>query len=189
MATLRGASSSLGAPAGPIPPTYCRRAGRTTRAAYTALGWAVLFFAFHVYWYLGGSFASPGKLPGLAPHSLGHWIFAVLEGPAWPVGVFVCLAIARGWANGRLAKPVAILVRLGAVILVLRGGPGVVDDLCRAGGVRTGISGISTKSATGTAHLTWSWWAIDTYFLIGGMIFTWLAIRQRQDRQSQSSSG
>ena len=174
--------STLTAPDRPA----CESARRTTRVAYTALGWVVLFFAFHVYWYLGGSFASPGKMPGLVPHSLAHWIFAVVEGPAWPLGAFVCLAIARGWAHGRLAKPVAILVRLGAVILVLRGGLGVVDDLIRAAGVRTGISGISTKQATGTAHLTWSYWAIETYFLIGGVIFTWLAIRQRQHRRSHA---
>ena len=48
-------------------------ARRVTRAAYPALGWVVLFFACHVYRYLGGSFASPGKLPG-RPHSLAAWI-------------------------------------------------------------------------------------------------------------------
>jgi hypothetical protein len=98
----------------------------------------------------------------------------------------VAAAISRGWAGGCLVKPVAILVRLGAVILVLRGGPGVVDDLTRAAGVRTGITGLSTKQTTGMAHLTWSGWAIDTYFLIGGVIFTWLAIRQRQHRRSRA---
>ena len=77
-------------------------ARRTTRAAYTALGWVVLFFAFHVYWYLGGSFASPGKLPG-GPHTLLAWIFEVFVTGAFPLGAFVCLAIARGWARDRPA--------------------------------------------------------------------------------------
>lgn len=88
-----------------------------------------------------------------------------------------------GW---RLAKPVAILVWLGAVILDLRGASGVVDDLTRAAGVRTGITGLTTKQTTGIAHVTWAGWAIDSYFLIGGLIFTWLAIRQRQHRQSRA---
>lgn len=82
----------------------------------------------------------------------------------------------------------AVLVWLGAVILDLRGGFGVIDNLFRAAGVRTGISGISTKQATGSSHLTWSWWAIDPYFLAGGVIFTWLAVRYRQHRRSLRSS-
>jgi hypothetical protein len=144
----------------------------------------VVFVGFHIYWYLGGSFVSPGKLPGLTPHSLVGWIFQVTEGGAWVLGFLVPLAISRGWAHGHVTKPMEILVWLGAGILVLRGGFGVIDNLTRAAGVRTGISGISTKQATGTSHLTWSWWPIEIYFLAGGMIFTWLGIRYRRHRRS-----
>jgi hypothetical protein len=77
-------------------------ARRTTHASYMALGWVVLFFAFHVPWYLGGSFASPG-----APHSLVAWIFEVLVAGAFPLGAFVCLVIARGWTRGQLPLPPA----------------------------------------------------------------------------------
>lgn len=128
---------------------------RCIRAAQVALGWVVVFSGFHIYWYLGGSFASPGKLPG-APHSLIGWTFQVFIVGAFALGFLVPLAISRGWAGGRLARPAAILVWLGGVILVLRGGSGVVDDLTRAAGVRTGITGLSTKQTTGMAHLTWS---------------------------------
>jgi hypothetical protein len=151
------------------------------RAAHIALGWVVVFIGFHIYWYLGGSFASPGKLPP-SPHSLIRWIFEVVVMGAFVLGFLAPLAISRGWAGGHLARPVAILVWLGAVILDLRGVSGVVDDLTRAAGVRTGIVGLTTMQATGIAHLTWAWWAIDSYFLMGGLIFTWLAIRQRQHR-------
>lgn len=34
---------------------------RRIRAAQAALGWVVVFSGFHLYWYLGGAFASPGK--------------------------------------------------------------------------------------------------------------------------------
>ena len=91
-------------------------AQRTARAAYTALGWVVLFFAFHVYWYLGGSFACPGKLSG-GPHTLLAWIFDVFIDAAFPLGALVCLAIARGWARGRLALPGAALVWAGCALL------------------------------------------------------------------------
>lgn len=72
------------------------------------------------------------------------------------------------------------------MILVLRGSAGIVDDLTRAAGVQTGITGLSTKDTTGTTDpaALWSGWAIDGYFLVGGMIFTWLVIRHRQLRQS-----
>jgi len=123
-------------------------ARRTTRAAYTALGWVVLFFAFRVYWYLGGSFASPGKLP--ADHtrcSPGPSRYSSRAPSRWGVRV---LAIARGWARGRLALAAAALVWAGCVLLLLRGGAGVIDDLTRATGLLpNGLTGLSTKDATG----------------------------------------
>ena len=150
-------------------------ARRTTRAAHTALGWVVLFLAFHVYWYLGGSFASPGELPSLVPHRLLAWIFEPFDS-GWLLGPFVCLAIARGWARGRLATGAEALVWIACVLLLLRGGPGLVDDLTRATGLLSnGITGLSTKGTTGHASLRWSDWAIDSYFLLGGIIFTLLA--------------
>ena len=139
----------------------------------------MLFFAFHIYWYLGGSFASPGKLPG-TPHSLVAWIFAIFVDAGWPLGAFVCLAIARGWARGCLALPAAALVWFGCVLLLLRGGAGIIDDLTRAAGLLpNGLTGLSTKETTGTAALHWSGWAIDAYFLAGGIIFGLLAVHYR----------
>jgi hypothetical protein len=35
--------------------------------AYAALAWVVVFFAFHVYWYAGGSFGLNGELPQSGP--------------------------------------------------------------------------------------------------------------------------
>jgi hypothetical protein len=153
---------------------------RTTCVAYTALGWVVLFFAFHVYWYLGGSFGSPGKLPG-GPHSLVAWIVDVLVAVAFPLGAFVCLAIARGWARGRLALAAAALVWSGCVLLLLRGGAGVLDDLSRAAGLLpNGITGLSLTETAGaanaSAYVVWSGRAIDAYFLAGGIIFWFLAV-------------
>ncbi len=155
---------------------------RTARAAYTALGWVVLFFAFHVYWYLGGSFASPGKLPG-RPHSLVGWIFNIFVDVAFPLGAFVGLAIARGWARGRLALAAAVIVWFGCVLLLLRGGAGLLDDLTRVTGLLpNGITGLSTKDTTGVAAVLWSGWAIDAYFLAGGIIFGLLAVHYRAQR-------
>jgi hypothetical protein len=170
-----------------------RRARRTTSAAYTALGWVVLFFAFHVYWYLGGSLASPGELPPLMPHStaadssaharvlLVAWIVEVPVDSAWPIGALVCLAIARGWARGRLARAAQTLLWVACVVLLLRGGSGILDDVTRATGLLpNGITGLSLKATTGHAHLRWADWTIDAYFLAGGITFWLLATLHRK---------
>ncbi len=161
---------------------------RGIRAANVALGWVVVFLGFHIYWYLGGSFVSPGQLPGW-PHSLAGWTFAVLVDGVFALGLLVPLAICRGRAGGRLARPVAILVWLGCAILILRGAAGLIDDLTRATGILpNGLTGLSTKDATGTTSVTWAGWAIETYFLTGGIIFGALAISRRQQRQQRHSA-
>jgi hypothetical protein len=167
-----------------------RTARLSTCAAYTALGWVVLFFAFHVYWYLGGSFASPGELPPLTPgthsaaagsaHARVQLVAMIVEVPvdsAWPIGAWVCLAIARGWARGRLARVTKTLVWVGCAVLLLRGGSGTLDDVTRAAGILPdGITGLSLEATTGHGHLRWSDWTIDAYFLAGGLIFLLLAV-------------
>jgi len=153
----------------------------------------VLFFAFHIYWYCGGSLASPGDLPPLVPgtHSAtagsAHaraqvvaWIVEVPVDSAWPIGALVCLAIARGWARGRLVRVTNALVWVGCVVLLLRGASGLLDDVTRATGLLpNGITGLSLEATTGHAHLRWADWTIDSYFLAGGIIFWLLAVRYR----------
>lgn len=165
---------------GPTPEvTVDRRALRPAFAAYTALGWVVLFFAFHVYWYLGGTLASPGKIPGV-PHSPAAWIVNVVVTLAFPLGAWVSLAVARGWARGRLAPVTKAVVRVGCTVLLLRGIPGILDDLTRATGIfPQGITGLSLEDTTGHADLRWSDWAIDAYFLAGGIVFWNLAVHHR----------
>ena len=43
------------------------------RAAYAELAGVVVFFAFHVYWHLGGSSGLGGELPGVVPDSVAAW--------------------------------------------------------------------------------------------------------------------
>ncbi len=173
--------------------TADNRPRHTSYAAYTALGWVVLFFAFHVYWYLGGSLASPGELPPLIPHStaadsaaqarvlLVAWIVEIPVDSAWPIGALVCLAIARGWARGRLARAAQTLLWVGCVVLLLRGGAGILDDVTRASGLLpNGITGLSLQDTTDHAHLRWADWTIDAYFLAGGIIFWLLATLHRK---------
>jgi hypothetical protein len=157
------------------------------RAAYAALAWVVAFFAFHIYWYAGGSFGSPGKLPSLLPDHLIGWILEPL-GLAWPLGAWVCLAIARGWPRGRMGRTASVLVWLGCTVLVVRGGAGLVDDLTRAVGLLPkGITGLTHKQTMGAAYyrsasVVWANNAIDGYFFFGGLIFGLLGYRYRPAR-------
>ncbi|TDU91704.1 uncharacterized protein DUF3995 [Kribbella voronezhensis] len=181
-----------------------RRARRTTYVAYTALGWVVLFFSFHIYWYLGGSLASPGELPPLTPgthsdaagsaHARVRLVAMIVEVPvlsAWPIGAWVCLAIARGWARGRRARVIKALVWAGCVVLLLRGGSGILDDVTRATGLLSnGITGLSIEATTGHDHLRWADWTIDAYFLAGGIIFWLLAtLHGKQPTRSRKRRG
>jgi hypothetical protein len=151
------------------------------RAAGVAFGWVALFAAWHVYWYLGGSFADPGTLPGW-PHSPAGYAFEVFVVGSFVLGLLVPWTLARGRAGARTAGPIALVLWTGAVLLDLRGGSGLVDDALRAAGSRTGITGLTTEQATGLDHLTWAGWAIDGYFMLGGVIFTWLAVLHRRRR-------
>lgn len=158
--------------------------GRPQVAAYTALAWIVVFFAWHVYWYAGGSVGLAGPLPPLTPDSVGGWIFEVLVVSAFPLGAWVCLAIARGWPRGSMRRAAAIVVWLGCALLAVRGGAGLIDDLTRAAGLLpNGITGLSLQQTMGTAHPSaaqlWSSWATDAYFAAGGLIFGLLAFRYR----------
>jgi hypothetical protein len=176
----------------PAPRPGGHRSPRTqllpVRVAYAALGWVILFFAFHVYWFLGGSFGVGGEGYRRAPHSVAGWIFEVLVVSAFPLGAWACLAIARGWPRGKTRRAAAIIVWLGCTVLVLRGGAGVIDDLTRAVGLLpNGITGLSHKQTMGAAYYRsasaiWSANLTDAYFLAGGIIFGVLGYRYRPSR-------
>ncbi len=159
---------SSGTPAGP---------------GYAAFAWVVVFFAFHVYWYAGGSFALAGPLPGL-PDSVGGWIEEVFVVSAFPVGAGVCLALARGWLRGGVRRVAVVVVWFGCALLVLRGGAGLVDDLTRATGLLpNGITGLTLEQTMGTAHPSasqlWTGDLTDAYFFLGGLLFGLLGLRAR----------
>jgi hypothetical protein len=165
------------------------------RPAYTAFAWVVVFFAFHVYWYLGGSFGVGGDgYVGGAKLKVVGWIVEVLALIAFPLGAWVSLAIARGWPHGKTRRAAAIIVWLACTVLVLRGGAGLIDDLTRAVGLLpNGITGLSHKQTMGAAYYRspsaiWSANVTDGYFFAGGLLFGLLGWRYRPAR-SQAGQG
>ena len=168
---------------------------RLGRAAYAALAWVVVFFAFHVYWYLGGSFGVGGEgYTGGAKLKVVGWIVEVLAVVAFPLGAWVSLAIARGWPRGRIRRAAVIIVWLACAVLVLRGGAGLIDDLTRPLGLLpNGITGLSHKQTMGAAYYRsasaiWSANITDGYFLAGGLAFGLMAYRYRRRRSSPVST-
>ena len=157
--------------------------------AYAALAWVVVFFAFHVYWFLGGSFGIGGEgYTGGAKLKLVGWIVTAMGAVAFPLGAWVSLAIARGWPHGKTRRAAAIIVGLACTALVLRGGAGLIDDLTRAVGLLpNGITGLSHKQTMGAAYYRsasaiWSANITDGYFLAGGILFGLLGYRYRPSR-------
>jgi hypothetical protein len=165
------------------------------RVAYAGLAWVVVFFAFHVYWNLGGSFGVGGEgYVGGAKLKVVGWIVEVLAVAAVPLGVWVSLAIARGWPHGKTQRAAVIIVWLACTVLTVRGGAGLIDDLTRAVGLLPkGITGLSHKQTMGAAYYRsasaiWSANITDGYFLAGGIIFGLLGWRYRPAR-SQARQG
>ena len=65
---------------------------------------------------------------------------------------------------------------IGAIVLLARGGLGLLDGLVRALGVEGGLTRLPYEETLGSAHPSaytlWSSAAIDVVFLVGGLLFT-----------------
>jgi uncharacterized protein DUF3995 len=147
----------------------------TSRPALLALAWTAVFIVWHGYWALGGDFGF-GDAESAFPDttsSLSGLIFTTVVVGMFAAGIAVPLALARG------AGPRRLLVGLmwaGAAVLTVRGLTGVVDDALRFTGLaETGVSGLSNEQALGTAHpsayTVWSTFGLDSFFVVGGLLF------------------
>lgn len=163
-----------------------RRPRAAARAANGALVWAVAFTAMHVYWYLGGRVGFGDQSDPLppAPSALRDWIFDVVVVAMFAVGLAVPVAFTRRWGK-RVPRAVIVwLMWIGALVLLARGGAGLVDDLLRFTGLHDGgLTGLSTEDVLGSAAPSTSTRvssvAVDTVFLLGGLLFGRTALLAR----------
>ena len=154
------------------------------RAAKAALVWTLAFIACHVYWYLGGQVGFGDQpvasaLPG-RPSSVGGWIFTVVTGGMWVAGLVVPSALAWSWGRRLPRRLLVGLMWAGALVLLARGGSGWVDDAVRFSGLYDGgLTGLSTKDLLGradpTTYTKLSTAALDSVFVIGGVLFAYAA--------------
>jgi hypothetical protein len=147
-----------------------------------ALAWAVLFTAMHGYWYLGGTIGlgdAPSPLPGV-PTSPAGWVFTVVVAGMFAVGLAVPIALLRNRSRGAIHRTLVLLLWAGCLVLAVRGGSGLLDDVVRDVGLSSGgITGLSYQYTLGTAHPSTytlvSTATIDAYFLLGGILYGWAA--------------
>jgi hypothetical protein len=178
--TAMGSSraSSTNSPAAATYAAGPTRARATARAANWAFSWTVAFIALHVYWYLGGRVGfgdQADPLPGW-PSSVGGWIVEVLVDGMWVAGLVVPSALAWPWGRRLPRRMLVAMMWTGGAILVARGGLGLVDDALRFSGLLDGgLTGLSTKDVLGSAdpstYTKLSTVAIDSIFLLGGLLF------------------
>jgi hypothetical protein len=147
-------------------------------AARWAFAWAVLFVAMHVYWELGGSigFGDAAEPTPDGPSSLAGWIFNVVVGGMFTLGLLTPLALVQSWGRRVPRRLVVFLMWAGAALLVARGGSGLLDGALRGLGIaENGLTGLSYEQSIGTArpsaYTVWSLSTIEAYFLAGGLLF------------------
>ena len=150
---------------------------RAAWTGYAAFAWVVVFFAFHVYWEFGGRFGFGDQTDPLPDRggSIAAWLFSVLTLLAFPVGALVALATVQSWGRSIPRRLLFSLLWAGFLVLVLRGGGSMLEDLLQATGVlQDGFTGLSQEQVRGpnpSAYTIWSARGIDAVSLLGGILF------------------
>ena len=151
---------------------------RSARWAFAALAWAAVFAVAHGYWYLGGRVGlgdSPKALPD-APNSVATWMVTGLVGSLFFAGLAVPAALVWNLVPGVPRGVLVAAMWAGCVVLVIRGGFGLLDELVRDLGIADGgLTGLSYLQTLGIEHPSSytlaSTAVIDGYFLMGGVVF------------------
>lgn len=156
---------------------------RTHRPAYAALVWLLVFVVTHVV-------AAVATDPAADAGPWGYRAFLVYDLVLVAIataGLAVVAATVRPW--GRRIPRVLLLVPLwfGAVLLTVRGVPGMVENVAMVTGLAPG--GFAGDGPLGAADLVWSL-AVNTYFFVGAVVLvpTTLAY-QRATRQGTRITG
>ncbi|MEO3768754.1 hypothetical protein [Micromonospora sp. B9E7] len=137
---------------------------RSRQWAYGALAWLIFFIASHVVLVF-----FPGDDPTV--HSPGgrraYVIFNVVLISMSTVGAAVLVATVRPWARRLPRWTILAPLWFGSVLLVVRGAPGLVENLLMVTGVRRGGFVGAQDISTGEF---WAGLAINTYFFAGAVL-------------------
>ncbi|UZJ30091.1 hypothetical protein [Streptomyces endophytica] len=159
----------------------------TSAWAYGAFGWLVVSFVWHVWMGVDHRTAMG------AQDDVPVWVFLAYDGlivAMSAVGAVVSLATVRPWGRRLPWWMVAVPLWCGAGLLVVRGVPGLVENITTAAGLTPyGLLGLAEQPADPASGGFWTEMAINTYFFVGAVLMVPLAVRsRRRHRAGQEKS-
>lgn len=163
-----------GAPPAAQPDTRARVAG------WAAFAWLVEFIGLHVNWFLGGHLLRDARQQTYpVPTTAVDYAYAAVVAGMYAVGLLLPLLTVTRWGRRVPGRLVRAGILLGATVLALRGGAGMLDLAGRVSGVLPlGLTGGTYEEITGVAHpsagMLWKDFAIELHFVLGAVLFGWL---------------
>ncbi|MEU9486770.1 hypothetical protein AB0D83_24395 [Streptomyces decoyicus] len=151
---------------------------RTAFWAYAAFGWLTASFVWHLWMGIDYRSAMGGQ------DSVPVWGFLAYDGlitAMSAVGAVLALATVRAWGRRLPPWTVALPLRFGAVLLVVRGVPGLVEDLTMVTGLTPyGLLGLAERPADLSSGEFWTDMAINAYFFVGAVVLLPLTVLHRR---------
>ncbi|MFG3117168.1 hypothetical protein ACGF4C_22540 [Streptomyces sp. NPDC048197] len=142
--------------------------------AYGAFGWLVVSFVWHVW--MGVDYRAAMGAEDAVP----VWVFLAYDGLIVAMsagGAVVSLATVRPWGRRLPGWLVTVPLWCGAVLLAVRGVPGLVENLTTAAGLTPyGLLGLAERPADPASGEFWTEMAINTYFFVGAVVMLPLAV-------------
>jgi len=135
----------------------------TSRVAYAATAWLGLFVVAHLVFLVW---------PGGAPAGDGPWgatayvVYNIVLIAIAAVGALLVLATVRPWGAAIPRRIVAVPLYFGSGLLVVRGVPGLVEDVLMLSGVRRG-GFVGDQNISGGEF--WTGIGINAYFFAGAV--------------------
>ncbi|MGW7492221.1 hypothetical protein [Streptomyces sp. NPDC054786] len=160
---------------------------RTACWAYAAFGWLVASFLWHLW--MGIDYRSAMGTRATVP----VWGFLAYDGLITAMsaaGAALALATVRPW--GRRLPPWTVRLPLwfGAALLVVRGVPGLVENLTMLTGLTPyGLLGLAERPADLASGEFWTDMAINTYFFLGAVVMLPLALLHDRGRRAAGRTG
>ncbi|UNO40499.1 hypothetical protein [Streptomyces sp. MST-110588] len=157
--------------------------------AYAAFGWLVLSFVWHAW-------MAVDYRRAMGPDSDAPvWVFLAYDGLVTlmsAVGAVLVLATVRAWGDRIPGWMVRVPLWFGAGLLVVRGVPGLIENITTVTGITPhGLLGQATELAGAWGTAFWTSLAINTYFFIGAVVMVPVAVayeRAVKSRQSGSEA-
>ncbi|WP_328385268.1 hypothetical protein OHS81_14960 [Streptomyces sp. NBC_00400] len=151
---------------------------RTAFWAYAGFGWLTVSFVWHLW--MGIDYRSAMGRQVTAP----VWVFLAYDGLITAMsaaGAVLALAAVRPWGRRLPPWTVWLPLRFGAVLLVVRGVPGLVEDLTTVTGLTPyGLLGLAERPADPASGTFWTDMAINGYFFAGAVVMVPLTVLHRR---------